>query len=245
MTARELYRAGQLGPAIQALGAELRDHPLDIQKRTFLFELLCFAGEYDRAGKHLDVLAGQGPDSATGALLYRAALHADRMRNDLFATKAYPDVAPDAEPVAGTLNGQPFESIEDADPRVGPRLEIYAAGQCMWLPLAHVAAVEMEPPKRLRDLLWVPALVRTGPAFKGTELGEVLIPALSPFSFRHADDAVRLGRSTVWEKQDTGDIVPFGQKMLLVDGEEFPLLELRRLEITSGAIASEHHASAQ
>jgi type VI secretion system protein ImpE len=245
MTARELYRAGQLGPAIQALGAELRDNPLDIQRRTFLFELLCFAGEYDRAGKHLDLLADQGPDAATGALLYRAALHADRMRNDLFASKAYPDVAADAEPISGTLNGQPFESIEDADPRIGPRLEIYAAGQCMWLPLAHVASIEMPAPKRLRDLLWAPALVRTGPAFKGTELGEVLLPALSPFSSRHADDAVRLGRATVWEKQENGDIIPFGQKMLLVDGEEFPLLEVRSLEITSGVTESERHASAQ
>ena len=115
----------------------------------------------------------------------------------------------------------------------------------MWLPLAHVASIEMPAPKRLRDLLWAPALVRTGPAFKGTELGEVLLPALSPFSSRHADDAVRLGRATVWEKQENGDIIPFGQKMLLVDGEEFPLLEVRSLEITSGVTESERHASAQ
>jgi len=244
MTARELYRAGQLGPAIQALGAELRNNPVDVQRRTFLFELLCFAGEYDRAVKHLDVLAGSGPDSATAALLYRAALHAERLRNDLFANHEYPEVPSDAEPVSGTLNGQPFESIEDADPRIGPRLEIYAAGQCMWLPLAHVASVEIQAPKRLRDLLWAPALVRTGPAFKGTELGEVLTPALSPFSFKHADDNVRLGRATVWEKQENGDIIPFGQKMLLVDGEEFPLLEVRELEI-AGLNASQNHASAQ
>ena len=243
MTSRELYHAGQLGAAIQALGAELRDNPMDTRRRTFLFELLCFAGEYDRAQKHLDVLAGQGPDSATGALLYRAALHADRMRTDLFEKRDYPEVH-GGDAVKGTLNGQPFESIEDADPRVGPRLEIYAAGQCMWLPLAHIASVEMEAPKRLRDLLWAPALVRTGPAFKGTELGEVLAPALCPLSFRHPDDAVKLGRSTVWDKQENGEEIPFGQKMLLVDGEEFPLLELRRLEIAA-VTAPEHHAIAQ
>ena len=61
----------------------------------------------------------------------------------------------------------------------------------------------------------------------------MLMPALSPFSFRHADDAVRLGRATVWEEPEDGDDVPFGQKMLLVDGEEFPILELRRLEIAA------------
>jgi type VI secretion system protein ImpE len=245
MTARELYHAGQLGGAIQALSAELRDNPVDTRRRTFLFELLCFAGEYDRAQKHLDVLAGQGPDSATGVLLYRAALNADRMRSDLFAKRDYPEARAADTPVAGTLNGQPFESIEDADPRIGPRLEIFAAGQCMWLPLAHIASVEMEAPKRLRDLLWPPALVRAGPAFKGTELGEVLMPALCPLSFRHSDDAVKLGRSTVWEKQENGDIIPFGQKMLLVDGDEFPVLELRRLEIAAAVAAPDHHASAQ
>jgi type VI secretion system protein ImpE len=244
MTARELYHAGQLGAAIQALGAELRDNPTDAKRRTFLFELLCFAGEYDRAQKHLDVLAGQGPDSATGALLYRAALNADRMRSDLFAKRDYPEVHASDAPVSGTLNGKPFESIEDADPRIGPRLEIFAAGQVMWLPMAHVASVTMEPPKRLRDLIWAPALLHTGPAFKGTELGEVLMPALAPLSFQHKDDAVRLGRATVWEEQENGDIIPFGQKMLLVDGEDFPLLELRHLEITAAVAAPEKHASA-
>jgi len=243
MTARELYHAGQLGAAIQALGAELRDNPTDVKRRTFLFELLCFAGEYDRARKHLDILAGQGPDSATGALLYLAALNADRMRTDLFEKRDYPEVHDSDQPVSGTLNGKPFQALEDADPRIGPRLEIYAAGQVMWLPLAHVASLEMEAPKRLRDLLWSPALLHTGPAFKDKELGEVLIPALAPLSFRHKDDAVRLGRATVWEEQENGDIIPFGQKMLLVDGEDFPVLEVRELEITSAA-AAEDHASA-
>jgi type VI secretion system protein ImpE len=142
------------------------------------------------------------------------------------------------------LNGQPFEELEDADERVGARLEIFAAGQLMWIPFEHVASVEIAVPKRLRDLLWAPALVRTGPAFRGAELGEVLIPVLAPFSFRHADDAVRLGRSTVWEEQAGGQVVPFGQKTLLVDGEEIPILEVRRIEITAAEPALDEHATA-
>ena len=246
MTAKELYQAGQLGAAVQALSAELRDNPADVRRRTFLFELLCFAGEYDRAEKHLDVLAQQGADAATGALMYRGALNGERMRHDLFARRAYPstEASGSEEPaLSGILNGKPFESLEDADPRIGPRLEIFAAGQYMWLPLAHIASIEVPPPKRLRDLLWMPALVRTGPAFKGTDLGEVLVPAISPFSFRHADDTVKLARSTVWEEQENGDVVPFGQKSLLVDGEDFAFLEIRSLEIT--APEAEQHASAQ
>lgn len=244
MNARELYQAGQLDAAVKMLGAELRDNPTDTRRRTFLFELLCFAGEYDRAEKHLDVLAEAGPDAATGGLMYRAALAAERVRNNLFEKGDYPGTLATG-PVRGTLNGAPFESLEDADPRIGARLEIYAAGDYMWLPLEHVASIQIEPPKRLRDLLWIPALVRTGPAFKGQELGEVLIPALCPFSFRNSDDAVRLGRATVWVEREVGDDIPLGQKMLLVDGQDFPLLELRSLEIEAAEPIPQSHASAQ
>ncbi len=244
MNARELYQAGKLAEAIQALGADLRNDPADSKKRIFLFELLCFAGEFDRAEKHLDVLAQAGPDAATGALLYRAALAAERSRRDLFEKKEYPGLPSGDHEVTGTCNGKLFESFSDADPRIGPRIELFAAGQYMWLPLAHVSYIEIQPPKRLRDLLWAPALVRTGKAFKGQELGEVLIPVLSPFSFRHADDAVRLGRSTVWETEADG-VLPYGQKMFDVDGEDLPILELRKLEIAQPEDAEEPQAAGE
>jgi type VI secretion system protein ImpE len=160
--------------------------------------------------------------------------------SDLFQKREYPKGAGDAEPLAGTWNGKPFSFLEDADPRIGPKLEVYAAGQYLWLPLAHIASIEMEPPKRLRDLLWAPALVRTGPGFKGRELGEVLLPVLTPLSYAHSDDAVRLGRTTVWEEIEEGMTAPAGQKMFVVDEEEFPILELRRLEIEAPGTAADH-----
>jgi type VI secretion system protein ImpE len=246
MTAGQLFQAGKLDQAVQALGAELRDNPGDVQRRTFLFELLCFAGAYDRAEKQLDVLAQGGKDAQLGALLYSGALHAERTRTEFFQKREYPKPAGEpAAPLTGTLNGQPFESFEDADPRIGARLEVFAAGQYLWLPLEHIASIEMEAPKRLRDLLWSPALVRTGPAFKGRELGEVLIPALTPLSFLNADDAVRLGRLTVWQEIEDGGAAPSGQKTFLVDDEEFAFLELRQLEFHAPQADSEQHAPTQ
>jgi type VI secretion system protein ImpE len=246
MTAGQLFQAGKLDQAVQALGAELRDNPGDVQRRTFLFELLCFAGAYDRAEKQLDVLAQGGKDARLGALLYAGALHAERSRTELFEKKEYPKAAGEPPaPLTGTLNGHAFESFADADPRIGAKLEVYAAGQYMWLPLEHIASIEMEAPKRLRDLLWSPALVRTGPAFQGRELGEVLIPALTPLSFKNADDAVRLGRMTVWQETEDGDLAPAGQKTFLVDDEEFPFLELRQLEFHARQTDSEQHAPTQ
>ena len=90
MNPKELYQAGRLDDAIKALSAELRDQPTDIRRRTFLFELLCFAGEYDRADKQLEVLAQAGPESEMGVLLYRSALYAERQRQDLFERGEFP-----------------------------------------------------------------------------------------------------------------------------------------------------------
>lgn len=236
MNARALYQAGRLNEAIESLSVELRSNPTDAQRRTFLFELLCFAGEFDRADKHLDVLASAGKEAAMGTLLYRSAIHAERTRRSMFQSGSFPGGT--AAPVTGTLNGKPFTTLTDADPRIGPRLEIFAAGAYTWLPLEHVSSVQMAAPGRLRDLLWSPIRVRTAPSFKGLELGEVLLPVLAPRTPESDDDTVRLGRTTEWVRWDDGTEAPVGQKLLLVDGEEFPLLELRDLQITPAAAAA-------
>jgi type VI secretion system protein ImpE len=231
MNSRQLFDAGKLNSAIEALGIELRDNPTDTQRRTFLFELLCFAGSYDRAEKQLDILASGGPEAGMGSLLYRSALHGERLRTDMFRNQAFPlDSEPSSE-VSGTLNGKPFSSLDDGDPRIGPRMEIFAAGQYMWIPWKHVASVRIEAPKRLRDLLWTPASVRTSEDFKGQELGEILLPSLAPLSFESGDDEIRLGRAADTVDLPDGEFAPIGQKMLMVDGELVPLLSIRELEI--------------
>lgn len=238
VSADELLRAGKLEDAIELLGAGLRANPADAQQRTFLFELLCFAGAHDRADKQLDVLAGGSKEAGMGALLYRAALSAERTRQEMFREGRLPEGAPPPKPASGTLNGRPFRELVDADPRVGARLEVFAAGQYLWIPFEHIATIRMAPPKRLRDLLWAPAVLRTGPGFKGVELGEVLLPVLAPLSWQHGDNAVRLGRVTEWVELDDGTDVPLGQKLLFADGEEVPILELRELDITPTAASA-------
>jgi type VI secretion system protein ImpE len=233
MTAQSLFQAGRLNDAIEALSAELRSNPTDTQRRTFLFELLCFAGNYDRAAKQLDILSQGGKEAAMGTLLYQSALHAERLRQTMFAENTLPLMSEPNTPVGGTLNAKPFASIADGDPRVGSRLELFAAGQYTLIPLAHIESVRMQPPKRLRDLLWAPAIVRTAPSFKGIELGEVLIPIMAPGSWQDEDDSIRLGRSTAWIALDDGSEAPIGQRVLRVDDDEVPLLEVRDLMLTT------------
>ncbi len=225
MNAKELFHAGRLDDAVQALVAELKNDPANDRQRTFLFELLCFAGAWDRAEKQLDVLARAGGNTELGALLYRGALAAERTRERTFAGELS---ASDSPPPAGALNEQPFEWISDADPRIGPKLEVFAAGAYMWIPFAQIESIEIPAPRRLRDLLWTPAVVHTGPDFQDKDLGEVLLPVLCPLSAHNTDDQVRLGGVTVWQESPAGAI-PLGRKVIIVDDEEIPLLEARRL----------------
>lgn len=234
MTAKQLLDAGKVHDAEAVLGAHLRDHPTDIESRTFLFELLCFSGQYDRAEKQLGVLSQHGKEAEMGAVLYYSALHAEKTRHDIFRKEEYPSVAAAASP-AGKLNGKPFQSIRDADPSIGARLEVYAAGAYLWIPFQHIANMHMEAPRRLRDTLWTPAFVLTGSAFQGTDIGEVLIPAVYPFSWKSEDESVWLGRTTEWVSDDEGHEYPVGQKMFVVDDEEVPLLDIRSLEFASDA----------
>jgi type VI secretion system protein ImpE len=222
------YRDGQLQLAITALGDELKKQPLDAKRRTFLFELLCFAGEYDRASKQLDILSDASKEATAGALLYRSALHAEKTRQEMFAKNELPLGTTHPAP-AGTLNGEAFSTLEDADPRIGAHLEAFIAGSYTWIPLAYVESVEMQEPKKLRDLLWAPAILHTTEDFRLQDLGEVLVPVLAPLSWKHPDDAVRLGRASAWEEDEKYGAVPFGQKLLMRGEEEVPFLELRNL----------------
>jgi len=239
MNAEALLHDGKLDEAVQTLGERLRENPQDSRSRTFLFELLCFQGDYDRAGKHLALLGDSGKEAAVGALLYQSALHAESLRADMFLNESFPAaLGEDDPPVRGVLNGKPFSSLRDGDERIGPRLEVFAAGDYLWVPLRHVASIELKPPSRLRDLLWAPAILRMSRSFGRQELGEVLLPVLAPLSFRHPDPQVRLGRRTEWSFDERDREIASGQKTLIVDDvEEAPFLEIRTLEIEQTAVA--------
>jgi type VI secretion system protein ImpE len=114
-------------------------------------------------------------------------------------------------------------------------MEVFVAGEYVWLPFGYIGSIIMEAPRFLRDLMWASARVTTAPGFKDQEFGEVLLPVLCPLSWQHPQDEVKLGRATEWQEIE-GLETPSGQKLLLLDGEEVvPFLEMRDLQFASGA----------
>lgn len=236
MNAQQLFKAGKLSEAISALSIQLQENPADARSRTFLFELLCFSGEFDLAEEQLSILQqASRKESVLGTLLYRSIINAERTRQEMFGSQSFPVTAIDHPPsfqtVSGKLNGKAFTMISDPDSRIGEKLEIFAAGDYLWLSFADISYIHVEPPRRLRDLLWIPAFIKTGPTFQSRELGEVMIPGMAPLSWQHPDEEVRLGRVSEWCEDESGNIAPYGLKTLLVDADEVPVVELRDVEI--------------
>lgn len=64
------------------------------------------------------------------------------------------DLAP---ATSGMIDGQPFEWIADADPRLGPILEAVINGAYYWVPFHLIKVLHIEEPTDLRDLVWIPA----------------------------------------------------------------------------------------
>jgi type VI secretion system protein ImpE len=133
------------------------------------------------------------------------------------------------------LNGKPFATIRDQDPQIGANLEVFAAGTYLWVPFEYIESVNIQPGRRLRERLWAPAVVTVSPEFQESEMGEVLIPAIYPFSWKLEDETVWLGRETAWAADDEGHEFPVGQRIFLVDEEEVPLFDVETISFPGAA----------
>jgi type VI secretion system protein ImpE len=141
---------------------------------------------------------------------------AQSMRDDAF------DQAPTA---AGTLNGEPFEWLADADPRLGPVLEVIVNGRYAWVPFASLASVHVDPPTDLRDLVWTAAHL-TFP--QGGEAA-ALIPSRYIGTAQQGEGPLQMARQTVWRTAPGGSHTGIGQRVLATDSTEHGLLDVKHI----------------
>jgi type VI secretion system protein ImpE len=144
------------------------------------------------------------------------AIGAESLRQQAF------DAAPGS---AGSIDGQAFAWIADADMRLGPVCEAVIAGRYYWLPFVHISRVVLEKPQDLRDAVWMPA------HFEFTNGGESVgvIPTRYPGSEQDPEPLVRLARKTEWVEGQAGVFHGLGQRVLATDVGDFPLMDIREI----------------
>ncbi|NND58753.1 MAG: virulence protein SciE type [Gammaproteobacteria bacterium] len=142
----------------------------------------------------------------------------------------------EAPATAGSINGTPFEWIADADPRLGPVLEMIVNGNYYWVPVHRVGQIEFEAPSDLRDFVWTPATVTWA---NGGE-SVALMPTRYPNSHEDKyDDRIRLARMTDWEDLTEDYFVGLGQRLFTTDSGDHALLDTRKLILASAAVGEE------
>jgi type VI secretion system protein ImpE len=130
-----------------------------------------------------------------------------------------------APATAGTLDGQRFEWLADADMRLGPVLEAFVNGRYYWIPFARLAQVRFEPPEDLRDCVWLPAHLQ----FENGGESLALVPVRYEGSEKSADGALQLARKTEWRDLGAEAWAGLGQRMLGSDAGEHALLDVREI----------------
>jgi type VI secretion system protein ImpE len=130
----------------------------------------------------------------------------------------------DAAPAStGSINGERFEWLADADQRMGPVIEAIVNGRYFWIPLCRIRRIEFDPPTDLRDAVW------TAVSFTWANGAETvgLIPTRYSDTAACANPALLLGRRTEWRDDGSG----LGQRMLVTDLNEYALMDVRLIEI--------------
>ena len=135
----------------------------------------------------------------------------------------------------GTLNGQPFEWIADADSRLGPVCEAVINGRYYWLPFARLNRIHLDAPEDLRDVVWMPAMFEFSNG--GEQVG--IIPTRYPGSEDDADPLIRLSRKTEWLECGRDTFHGRGQRVLATSEGDFPLMEVREIIFEAEPVNSE------
>jgi type VI secretion system protein ImpE len=131
-----------------------------------------------------------------------------------------------APSIAGTLNGEQFDWICDADMRLGPVLEGYVNGRYYWIPFDRLQSIKIEAPEDLRDYVWTPAYLK----FSNGGETLALIPTRYPSSELSVDQHIQLALKTEWQEIAPEVFSGLGQRSLSTNAGDHALLDCREIQ---------------
>ena len=241
---------------IEQLQADIRHNPVKAEYRIHLAQLLMVNGQWQKALQQLQTAAQLESKAAAMAQTYRSLIQAEITREQVFkgfaapqhigspddweillteslVARAHHQLDPakkflhqafnDAPACAFTLDGTSVAWVADSDSRIGPVCETFINGKYYWIPFNKIQKISIEAPYDLRDLVWVPCTITL------TDFSQHFgfLPSRYPFSYEQGKDQLSLSSLTEWTAIDEQNWAGFGQKMLITDKAEYPLLAVR------------------
>lgn len=169
------------------------------------------------AGKRAPLIFGE-PQDWLGLMVEALRIEgSDPARAAAMREQAYED----APASSGSIDGESFAWLMDADRRLGPVLEAVVNGRYFWIPFSRIAKIEIDPPTDLRDTVWTAATFTWANGAQAVGL----IPTRYDGSIEALDDAIKLARRTEWLGERG-----LGQRMFASDAADHALMDVRTIE---------------
>jgi type VI secretion system protein ImpE len=261
MSANEFFKNAELTRAIEAQTQAVKADPGDQGKRLFLFELLAFSGDLDRAQRQIDAVQYDDPLIEAAVQEYRRLLDAERARRQTFGLGTAPEFFQEPplhvkirlEAIQQLVSVKPAEAraeLERAD-KQSPAV----SGTCNGTAFDGLRDGDDRMASVLEVMAhghyyWVPfeqiqILTSQAPRtprdllwlpaqleLRDGTTGNVFLPCLYPGSQDAEDPLVKLGRQTDWVEDGPGPVIGLGRKTCQVGEEWMSVLEWRQLELT-------------
>lgn len=259
-TAQEFYNAGRLQAAIDAQSELVRSNPTDLKKRMFLFEMLAFAGQWERASKQLAMM--DTPDQSVVLTItnYRFCLEGEDHRRKVFQENKLPNFF--VEPPGWVYHRLEAIKLLNAGQAAAAKTLLEQCDSELTLPKLSWNNGAPQPIRDCDDLFgpvleviskggyfWLPleqldGITANAPkaprdlnwfpakiSVKNGPAGDAYLPALYPQSYLSDRDTIRLGRETDWSSAEASPVRGQGLRMLLVGDDAYHIPDLRTLII--------------
>lgn len=267
-SAQDLLAAGDPAGALKSLQQQVRGNAADAKLRTFLFQLLCVMGQWQRALDQLKVCGELDASTLAMVSTYDPAIRCEAVREAVFAGRNLPHVF-----------GPPTAWVA----LLAQALQLDAAGQPQAAATAREQALEQAPPSSGRlgetPFAWLAdADSRLGPTLEVVingrygwlpfmHLGRItiepvtdlrdLVWAPAHLTFVNGGDtvallpvryagtplaeggALALARQTEWLEIAPGHFRGLGQRILTSDASELGLLEVRSVSFDAAPAAEQ------
>lgn len=252
---KSLLDGDQLDEAISVMNGLVRAKPNDIDCRANLVELLCYAGNLERADRLLDAISELDPTAAVGVALFRQLVRAEQARSQFYSEGRLPEFVskPDAvcelELRAAVLmregDGKGAAALIEERDSLRRLASGTADGQAFddFRDLDDINASHFEVLTSTGKYFWVPissvAELELRPPERRRDLiwrraglsvsagpdGEIFIPAI--YSAKDSSAAHRLGHVTDYADGEESPVRGLGLRSFLVGEDSRTIMELK------------------
>lgn len=260
---QSLLDAGKLDDAIAHMNAEVKSNPMSVDRRAMLAELLCVAGNLERADTVLNAIPDIDPGAMVGVALFRQLVRAEQARQQFYREGRVPEflLKPDALlelelRAAIALREKNFDEVAQL---LTQREEARAPVACVadgvtgddFRDLDDLCAAHIEIFSSTGKYFWVPVASIVALEFRKPETrrdllwrraqltiaegpdGEVFLPCI--YAADEMSIAHRLGHQTDFSDLADRTALGAGLRTYLVGEESKTILELGRITFPAQA----------